>query len=371
MKVVAVPGLKEYTVNGKRYRYHRLSKTPIDPDLKGVALAVEVDRLDRLYKPLQAVAGTLRLLTIQYKTSSEHWAALRPRTRKDYERVFSLLGPVLDNRLTSFTPPVLVGMRDKAKKAHGFKFANQMLVVLKMVFAYGVEYDHCKTNPVKDVTPATRPTTLPDANRPWEPQEAVRALLALGYPVRAPTAVAAYLGVREGDILALSRNAYKDGLLSLTTSKTRRALELPVCDDLKAIIDDSLRARSAYFHRMKKTDSATTLFVTSRGKPWTLDGFKTSFGKARNKLVKSELVEPGLTFHGLRHTVATILADAGFEDTQTKHLLGHGAETITEHYSRRAKRRKMLQDMSDAVQLAYRDADKKVLPFVRNGNGIV
>jgi integrase len=371
MKVVVVRGLKEYRVGGKLYRYHRLSKTRISSDLKGAALAAEVDRLDRLYKPLQAAAGTLRLLIIEYKAHSEHWAGLRARTRKDYERVFTLLGPALDNRLTSFTPPVLVAMRDKAKKAHGFKFANQMLVALKMIFAYGVEYDHCKVNPVKDVTPATRPADLPDANRPWEPQETAKTIPALGYPVKAPTAVAAYLGLREGDILALSLNAYRDGLIKLTTSKTRRALELPVCEDLAAIIDESLRERAAYFARMKRADTSTTLFVTSRGKPWTIDGFKTSFGKARDALMKAKVIGAGCTFHGLRHGVATILADEGFEDNQTKHLLGHGVESITEHYSRRAKRRKMLTDMTEAIQRVYREAARAVVPFDRKQNRIV
>lgn len=371
MKVVVVRGLKEYTIKGKRYRYHRLSRKPIDPDLTGAALAAEVDRLDRLHKPLQAQTGTLRLLIIEYKTKSEHWGSLRARTRKDYERVFKLLGSALDNQLPRFTPPTLVAMRDKAKKEHGYKFANQMLVALKMIFAHGVEYDHCKTNPAKDVTPSSRPADMPDANRPWSVPEAVSALGALGYPIKAPMAVAAYLGIREGDILALSKNAYKDGLLTLTTSKTRRALELPVVDDLAAIIDESLRHRAAYFKRMKKTDVATTLFVSSRGNPWTLDGFKTSFGKARDELLKTKVIAAGCTFHGLRHGVATILADQSFEDSQTKHLLGHGAETITEHYSRRAKRRKMLQDMAETIQRVYREQAEKVVPFDRKRNKIV
>jgi hypothetical protein len=49
--------------------------------------------------------------------------------------------------------------------------------------------------------------------------------------------------------------------------------------------------------------------------------------------------------------------------------LGHGAETMTEHYQRRAKRRNMLKDMTDAVQEAYRSARPNVLMLGRVENG--
>lgn len=367
MKVVRVRGLKEYRVKGKLYRYHRLSKTRIDADLSDQALAAEVDRLDKLYAPLAAKRGSLRLLIAEYRAKSEHWSALRARTRKDYERTFKWMGAGADSALTSFKPPFIAGLRDKAKKQHGFKFANQMLVALSKVFAFGVEYGHMPSNPAKDIAPVARPSHLADANRPWSPSEAVALIEHLPVILRGPVALAAYLALREGDALALSRTAYAGDLIAFSTSKTRRALELHAVEDLRAIIDRSLRERAAYFRRMKRTDNATTLFVNSRGKPWTVDGFKTSFGKARDELVKQGLVRPGLTFHGARHGVATILADVGYDASIVKHLLGHGAETMTEHYQRRAKRRGPIKDMAEAVQRAYRNVGN-VVPLARTGN---
>lgn len=382
--MVKIVGVKQYTDrHGKLRRYYRRKGCPsvaIDPNLSDTQLAAEVARLDALYKPFAMRAGTLRLLIAEYQGKSAHWKGLRERTQKDYQRVFDLLGEAQDHALDRFTPPVVASLRDKANQAHGFKFANQMLVTLGKVFAYGIEYGHCSSNPVTDVAPVARPKSLPDANRPWRPIEAVELMRAPIY-LAAPIAVAAYLGLREGDILSMSSGAITERLLTFTTSKTRRALELPVCDDLWSLLvryqrwrrelwEERRRKAKARNSREEIQDLVMTMFVNSRGKAWTPDGFRTSWGKWRDELEKAGKIEPGITFHGGRHTVATILAECGYEPQQVKHLLGHGSETMTEHYQRRAKRRGMLKEMTDAVQMAYRVADGNVVPLdgIRNAN---
>ncbi|MBI4046094.1 MAG: tyrosine-type recombinase/integrase [Devosia nanyangense] len=365
-------GIKEYTDrHGKRRRYYRRKGAPsvaISMDLKGAALAAEIARLDALYKPMAPRAGTLRLLVAEYKAKAEHWKGLRDRTQKDYERVFDKLEPVMDHALTRFSAPIVVAIRDKARDTHGFKFANQTVVTLKTVFSFGLQYGHMKSNPAGDVPPAARPTELPDANRPWLPAEAVALTTLLPIHIGAPTAIAAYLGVRQGDILKMPRTALAERLLAFTTSKTRRALELPVCDDLRAILTAYQVWRASLFADGKRSDSATTLFVNSRGRPWTEDGFKTSFMKARDDLLVKKAIGVGITFHGARHGVATILAEAGYEEGKVKHLLGHGSETITEHYSRRAKRRQMLKEMADAIQAAMRNKGENVIELGQKRN---
>lgn len=379
--LVRIVGVKTYTDrHGKLRRYYRRKGCPtvaMDPTLSGNALAAEVARLDALYKPYAARAGTLILLIQAYKAKSAHWADLRERTQTDYGRVFDYLAPVYNQRLIDFTAPIIAGMRDTARDQKGFKFANQLLVTLKMLFAFGVEYGHMTVNPASDISTVARPKDLPEANRPWTPEEAIELMRAPIY-LAAPIAMAAYLGLREGDVLKMLSSALTERLLSLTTSKTRRALELPVCDDLWAILVAFQKWRVGYWAEQQQKrprenvqDLAMTLFVNSRGKPWTGDGFRTSWGKWRDGLVESGKVAPGCTFHGGRHTVGTILAECGFEAVQVKHLLGHGSESMTEHYQRRAKRRSMLKDMTDAVQMAYRLGGENVVVLGRAENGSV
>ena len=379
--LVKIVGIKRYKDrHGKERLYYRRKGCPtvaLDPSLSGAQLAAEVARLDALYKPFAMRAGTLRVLIAEYQAKSAHWDGLRERTRTDYQRVFDLLGDTKDHALPRFTPPVIAALRDKARDAHGFKFANQMLVSLGKVFAFGIEYDHVKVNPVADISPVARPASLPDANRPWTPEEAIELMKAPIY-LAAPIAMAAYLGLREGDILKAAKTAIDDQqrLLSLTTSKTRRAIELPVCDDLWSILLRFRKWRAAYWADQQKKrprenvqDLVMTMFVNSRGKAWTADGFRTSWGKWRDSQEKVGKIGAGITFHGARHGVATILAECGFEAHQVKHLLGHGSETMTEHYQRRAKRRGMLKDLTEAVQMAYRLGGENVVPMGRAGNG--
>ncbi|KFL31407.1 hypothetical protein JP75_07535 [Devosia riboflavina] len=373
--LVKIVGIKQYTDrHGKLRRYYRRKGCPqvaIDPSLTGAQLAAEVARLDALYKPHAMRAGTLRVLIAEYQEKSAHWKGLRERTQKDYQRIFDSLGDVQNHMLDRFKPKVITELRDIASELSGFKHANQLLITLSKVFAYGVEYGHCQSNPVSDISSVARPTDLPDANRPWMPEEAV-TILAAPIHLAAPIAMAAYLGLREGDIIKMSKGAITERLLSLTTSKTRRALELPVCDDLWAILkrynawrealwEERRRKAAAKNSREDIQDLVMTMFVNTRGKAWTSDGFRTSWGKWRDEVEEAKKVAPGITFHGARHGVATVLAECGYEPQQVKHLLGHGSETMTEHYQRRAKRRGMLKDMTDAVQMAYRNAGQSTV----------
>ena len=55
--------------------------------------------------------------------------------------------------------------------------------------------------------------------------------------------------------------------------------------------------------------NAITLCANSRAQPWTEDGLRCVCAKPRNKLERAGGVAAGLTIHGLRHTVASELAE--------------------------------------------------------------
>jgi integrase len=78
--------------------------------------------------------------------------------------------------------------------------------------------------------------------------------------------------------------------------------------------------------------------ANSRGLPWTESGFRASFFKKIRELETAQLVQPGLTFHGLRHTVATILAEAGVSAEDIAAVLGQESSEMAEHYSKEADR---------------------------------
>ena len=61
-----------------------------------------------------------------------------------------------------------------------------------------------------------------------------------------------------------------------------------------------------------------------------------SFIKAVRRLTKSGKVCPGLTFHGLRHTVGTLLVEAGCDIDTVRRWLGQKTLAMAIHYSETA-----------------------------------
>ena len=89
---------------------------------------------------------------------------------------------------------------------------------------------------------------------------------------RSPHAVdlAAYTGLRLGDLLRLSWSHVGEDAIALTTGKSRHRREaiIPLYDDLRALLATIPKR-------------ATTILTNSRHTPWTKDGFGSSFNKAK------------------------------------------------------------------------------------------
>ncbi len=94
--------------------------------------------------------------------------------------------------------------------------------------------------------------------------------------------------------------------------------------------------------RMTKLEQrkAVTIVMGMRGRSYTASGFRGMFFKLIRELERKELVQPGLTFHGLRHTVGTTLAEAGASDQTIQSVLGHLTTTQAREYRRDADKKK-------------------------------
>ena len=77
-----------------------------------------------------------------------------------------------------------------------------------------------------------------------------------------------------------------------------------------------------------------TLAVSSRGTAWTESGFRASFFKLVKRLEREGKVKPGLTFHGLRHTMGKLVIEAGGSKEDVGMILGDRSSAMAEFYSR-------------------------------------
>lgn len=370
---VRIVGIKEYTVKGKRYRYWRRKGCPkvrIDPALKGAALAAEIDRLEKKHLSPVARAGTLRSLVTKFEKESQHYKGLSQRTMRDYTRVFKWLEPALDIALVDFTTPEIVSLRNEATEQHEPKFANLVVAVLRHVFKFGKQTGDTKNNPAEDVEKAVGGNLRP--NRPCTPQEAVALLAASPVGLKPVIGIALYTGLRLGDIAALTKSSIKGDWLELVQSKTRRSgkpgkvLRVFICEDLKWILEGIPYSKDV---------ETSSLLVKENGRPWKYEGIKTAFQRLRDGLEKPLEGEPrigqGVTFHGLRHTVGTILDEAGFDEWEVGHQLGHGAKSVTGKTYMSAEREGLLKSMALTVEDAYRNARGNVVKMERPKNRAV
>lgn len=103
--------------------------------------------------------------------------------------------------------------------------------------------------------------------------------------------LAAHSGLRMSDLLRLSWSHVGEHEIVLTTGKSRHKREavIPLYDELRAVLARIPRR-------------STTVLTSSHGRPWTKNGFGSSFNKAK---IDAKMDERDLHFHDLRGTAAT------------------------------------------------------------------
>jgi integrase len=120
--------------------------------------------------------------------------------------------------------------------------------------------------------------------------------------------LAALTGLRLGDLVRVSWSHVGPHAIELTTGKSRhrRKVIIPLYADLRALLQ-----------RIPKR--ATTILTSSRRRPWTEDGFGSSFNKAK---IDAGMAGRDLHFNDLRGTAATKFYVAGLPIRVIAEIMG-------------------------------------------------
>ena len=315
--------------HGKLRCYHRLTGKPINVTsypLGSLGFFAECERIRALCeKVVYPKPGTLSLLIQNYKS---HFAFqdLAVRTRSDYDKVFDYLKPIGDTQLVRFTPPFVINIRDKAANKKGRRFANYVKTVMALIFAWGVERGFLPTNPAFRIKGIKRPKNAPEANRPWDDDERDAVSSALPAHMRLPIALMMYCALDPQDAVKVPRSVIQEGKIDMRRGKTGEAAWYNLPDNVVQVLQES------------PAHDAITLCANSFGRSWTVSGLRASWRPIRKRLEDEGLVRPGLTLKGLRHTVATILAEMGYDERTVADMLAHKTIEMARHYSRRANK---------------------------------
>lgn len=332
--VIRLRGLKVYThpVSGITYYYHRKANRRILSEPGSPAFLAEFAKIDADEKRRQIEAakpGTLKALILSYR-STDDFKDLAERTRQDYERVFTFLEPLYSQAVAAFTTPAIVALRDEWRRTRGRRFCNYVRTVLVLIFKRAIELGLVRDNPAVNVGKVKRDRKAPPLNRPWTEQERVAVWEATGTPrwahLRMPVALGLCTGLREGDLIRLPKSAVADGRISVRTAKRGVYVEIPILPMVEQALREALPS------------DALTLCVNSKGLPWKGNGFRSGIRKMFVVLAAEGLINPGLTVHGMRHTVADVLAQAGCSHEDIAAVLGQKSSRVAAHYADKADR---------------------------------
>lgn len=339
------------------YWYHRASGKPLKHDPTTAEGFLEVAALDAQANALEGVGGhltgSLAALWAAY-TASPEWRGLKPRTRSDYQAVRDWLGEGAQRAtVKAITPAQVLKLRDKAAGERGRRFGNYVLAVVRLVIEWGRPRGWRADNPAMGLKSIRKPKGEKNLNRAWTSDE-VEAFLADCPPqIIVPFALGLFAGMREGDALRVTWGAYNGAAISWRAGKNDELCVAPVTGLFQVILDSAREARKA------AEVPSVRVAVNAYGQPWTESGFRASFFKRVKALQAAGRLNPGCTFHGLRHTIGTFARDGEESEFRIAAAIGDRTTAMASIYGRDADRLKAQSAILSDVQKRFTNIEWK------------
>lgn len=289
---------------------HRLPGSPGTPDFHAAyaKLLIEPESPAGRYTE-GSVAHTIDL----FQKSAE-FHALAPGTQRDYCRYLNRLDNAVGHRpLGDISNGFLHAIRDKMKNTPSA--ANHMIAVVSTLFRFALARHIVRADPTSGIGRLKGG----DPYERWSVED-LEAMRACASPtMRLAMELGLYTGQRLSDVIALRWSDYDGQRIRLRQQKTGARLSIPVHPDLMALLNAAPR-------------NAETILTSKSGLPFHPRVFSRDFRDAR---ISAGLPET-LSFHGLRHTAAAVLAELGAGGPEIQAITGHKSLKLVEHYIRQA-----------------------------------
>jgi integrase len=257
----------------------------------------------------QPRAGTLMTIIAEYKASPE-FARLAESTRRSYSLYIKLiehafgdlpLAALADRRVRGEFKTWRDGFAATPRKAD---FA---WTVLARIMSFAKDRGMITTNPCEK---GGRLYVADRADKFWGEQEIAALLSVASQEIKLALVLALWTGQRQGDLLRLPWSAYDGTHLRFRQSKAGRRMTMPAGMPLRTLLDSTERR-------------SPLILTNSYGRPWTSDGFRTSWSKACARAGVT-----GLTFHDLRGSAVVRLALAEATVPQIATFTGHSLKDV-------------------------------------------
>ncbi len=257
-----------------------------------------------------------------------------PRWRETCERNLRLhLKPLDDMALKALTPQVVrqwyaAGIRGTGGNTSIAQSYRFMRAVMNTALRDGI----IPKNPCQIRGAGTpRATRRPVAT----PAQVAELVDAIPGPYRAAVLLAAWGGLRRGEILALKRDDLDTAAGTVTVHRTQtELLSTRQRFDARPKSDAGYRTVTLpphvvpYLeHHLREYAGPTRVFISSTGGPMHGDTLRQAFARARDKVGME-----GFRFHDLRHTGQTLAAATGATLADLMKRLGHSSPAAAMRY---------------------------------------
>jgi integrase len=242
--------------------------------------------------------GRFKSLVVLYRASSDY-AKLADSTRKNWspwlDRISEHFGDLCIaqfDRPEKIRPAIRRWRNQWADKARTADFGMQ---VLSRLLSYAVDpLGKIAGNPCEGIKRLYRGDR---SEIIWTDSDITALKKTCSPEISYAVDLASHTGLRLSDVLRLSWSHVGEDAIRLATGKSRGRREaiIPLYDDLRDVL--------AHIPKV-----ATTILTNSKRRPWTADGFGSSFHSAKKE---AGIADKGLHFHDLRGTAATNFYIAG------------------------------------------------------------
>src|SRR5664280_3172731 len=254
-------------------------------------------------------AGTLMTLIAEFKASAEY-RALAPSSLRAYSNYIKLIKDEFgDLPLTALNDRRVRGefksWRDRFASTP--RKADYAWTTLARILSFSKDRGLISTNPCEG---GGRLYTANRTDKLWRDDDIATFLCSAAPELALALMLALWTGQRQGDLLRLPWSAFDGSHIRFQQSKTGRRIVIPAGEPLRVLLNRTERR-------------SPMILTTKRGRPWTSDGFRTSWGKACT-FAKIK----GLTFHDLRGSAVVRLALADATVPQIATFTGHSLHDV-------------------------------------------
>lgn len=264
---------------------------------------------------------------------SPDFKALAPRTQKDYAKLLLTLE-------REFGDLPLLALEDRRTRGDILSWRDRLAVssrrqadyayaVLARTLSWALNRGLISVNPCERGGRVYRATR---SDRVWTPAHEKAFHAAAPAHLRSALTLALWTGQRQGDLLRLRWKNIDNGLIRIRQSKSGVTVVIPVAEALQLELQ---RILSNVSDKNNAAFADSPVLLTRRGQPWTESGFRASWRKA---CIQAGIT--GLSFHDLRGTAVTRLAQAGCTVPEIATITGHSLKDVgsilDKHYLNRS-----------------------------------